>query len=40
MVTELRRIKWEVHVVRMGEVKNACNIFVGTPAREETTRNT
>jgi len=30
-VTKLRRMRWEGHVARMGEMRNAHNILVGKP---------
>jgi hypothetical protein len=30
-VIKARRMRWAGHMVRMGEVRGACNIFVGKP---------
>jgi len=27
------RVRWEVHVARMGEMRNACRIFIGKSSR-------
>jgi hypothetical protein len=33
-VIKSRRIKWAVHIARMGEPRNSCNIFVGKHERK------
>jgi hypothetical protein len=33
-VIKLRRMRWLGHVARMGEIRNACSIFVGTRERK------
>jgi hypothetical protein len=35
-----RRMRWEGHVTRMGEKRNAYRILVGKPRRRETTGKT
>jgi hypothetical protein len=34
-VTDSRRIRWSLHVARMGEVRNAYGVLVGNPERRK-----
>jgi hypothetical protein len=37
-VIKSRRMRWEGHVARMGQKRNACGLLVGKPEGKKTTR--